>query len=429
MTAHEVGAGPEPAGAAGTGAGPRTGGSPDVAPTAWDHVRRWRPTRRSGAVALLVILALVALTMTRPSRSGYLDPVAVDPSGSRALATLLADQGVAVADVTTVAGAVAQARGATVLLTDALLPTPAMVEDLLSAGPARIVLVGAAPGMPAFDRLAAGAALAEPADEGALQPRCTLPAAVRAGDATLPGPRYDVRGWLPGGGTAATGDASDAACYDAPGAAGVALLPARAGRPDVVLLGSGNPLTNGGLDEQGNAALAMNLLGAHPDLVWWRPSPLDPALAGELPPNPLDLLPAWVATVVVQLLVASLLVAWWRGRRLGPVVVEPLPVVIPAGETTRGRARLLHSHHARGEAAAHLRAAARERLRVRMGLPLGVTPQRLAGALAARTGRRTAAVEQLLYGPEPTDDAALVRLEHDLGELVAGLGTLEGGRR
>jgi hypothetical protein len=298
-----------------------------------------------------------------------------------------------------------------------------MVDELLAAKPDRIILVGAGPGMPAFDRLAAGVEISSEAGDGPLEPRCALPAATAAGSATLPGPRYDVRAWAPGGG------AGGAACYDAPDRAGVAVLPARSTRPEVVLLGSGHPLTNGGLDEQGNAALAMNLLGVRADLVWWRPSPLDPALAGQVPPSLRELAPAWVGAVVAQVLVACLVVAWWRGRRLGPVVVEPLPVVIPAGETTRGRAQLLHSQHARGEAAGHLRAASRERLRVRLGLPLGAPPQRLVGALAARTGRTAGSLEMLLYGPEPTDDGALVRLEHDLDGLVAEVGSLERGGR
>jgi hypothetical protein len=403
--------------AGGQGAAP----PPEVEATTWDRVRRWRPTWRTSAVALLLLLALVVLSLARPSRAGYLDPAAVDPTGSRALANLLADQGVTVHDVATLEEVLDVAAGATVLVTDATLPTATMVERLLAAGPARIVLVGAMPGMPAFDRLAAGVEVSDDAGDDPLEPRCRLPAATRAGAATLPGLRYDVRAWVPAEG--------GSACYDGPTDAGVALLPDRSGRPAVVLVGSGHPLTNDGLDEQGNAALAMNLLGARADLAWWRPTPGDPALAGQVPPDLMDLLPAWVLPVVVQLFVATLLVVWWRGRRLGPVVVEPLPVVVPAGETVRGRARLLHSQHARGEAAAHLRAAGTERLRVRLGLPLGAPPERLVGAVAARTGRPPATLGMLLYGPEPTDDAALVRLEHDLGELVAQVGTLERGGR
>ena len=47
-----------------------------------------------------------------------------------------------------------------------------------------------------------------------------------------------------------------------------------------------------------------------------------------------ELVPDWVAPVVWQLGVAVVLAAWWRARRLGPVVAEPLPVVVRAAETT-----------------------------------------------------------------------------------------------
>jgi hypothetical protein len=376
-----------------------------------DRVRRWRPTRRGIAVAALLLVALIALVVSSPGRTGYLDPTAVDPSGSRAVVSLLRDQGATVTDVRTASDATANASGATVLVTTPSLPTPGMVGDLLAAGPRRVILVEALPQDPAMQRLAAGVDLSGAAGSEPVDPDCSLPAAQRAGSAVLPGPRYDVQGW----------SGSAAACYDAAASAALVALPARAARPEVVLLASGRPLTNDGLDEQGNAALALNLLGADEQLVWWRPSPSDPAFAGG-DADVTDLLPPWVLPVLVQLAVVVLALTWWRGRRLGPLVVEPLPVVVRAGETTAGRARLLHSQHARGEAAEHLRAAAREHLRVRLGLPIGAAGAHLVAITAGRTGRRPEEVGLLLYGPEPTQDAQLVELGHDLEAVMAEVG-------
>jgi hypothetical protein len=48
-------------------------------------------------------------------------------------------------------------------------------------------------------------------------------------------------------------------------------------------------------------------------------------------------------------------------------------------------------------------------------------------ATAARTGQEPGVVGPLLYGPEPADDAALVRLDHDLAALLAAVGR-EAGR-
>ena len=380
--------------------------------TAWDRARRWRPTPRGAAVAALLLVALVALMLTTTRRTGYLDPAAVDPSGSRAVANILTDQGVRVTDVRTTADAAANATGTTVLVTDPSLLTAAMLTEVLRAGPTRMVLVEPLPGSPALERLAAGTQVVDVAGDDAVEPGCRLEVARRAGSAELPGTRYDARAWIPAGD----------ACYDRPESAALVVLPARDGRPEVVLLGSAHPLTNEGLDAQGNAALALGLLGSRAELTWWRPTPADPALAGQADARIIDLVPDWVLPVLVQILVACGLLAWWRSRRLGRLVVEPLPVVVRAGETTAGHARLLHAHHARGEASIHLRTRARERIRVRLALPQGVGESRLVGAAAARSGRSPEQVGSLLYGPEPTTDAQLVALGHDLEALMVEVG-------
>lgn len=385
---------------------------PSFTDTAWDRARRWRPTRRGSAVVGLLLLALIVLMLAATPRTGYLDPNAVDPRGSRAVANLLRDQGVRVADVRTTDAVTGQAPGATVLLTSSTLVSTSMLDRVLAADPARLVLIDPIPGSVALDRLAPGVAAEPGADDEPVEARCALAAARRAGTAQLPGSRYDAQAWA---GTAA-------ACYDRPEAAALVVIPPRGTRPEVVLLGSGHPLTNGGLDDQGNAALATALLGTERDLVWWRPSPTDPAVRAAAGSSLTELVPSWVVPVLIQVLVACLLMVWWRSRRLGPLVVEPLPVVVRAGETTAGHARLLHAHHARAEAATHLRARAREHVRTRMGLPPAVSGQRLVSAAAARTGRPPEQVGSLLYGPEPTTDTQLVGLGHDLDAVMREVG-------
>jgi hypothetical protein len=97
-------------------------------------------------------------------------------------------------------------------------------------------------------------------------------------------------------------------------------------------------------------------------------------------------------------------------------------VVVRSGETTAGHARLLHANHARAEAATHLRARARERIRVRLGLPAGASATRLAAAAAGSSSRSPEQVGWLLYGPEPTTDAQLVALGHELEALMVEVG-------
>jgi hypothetical protein len=113
-----------------------------------------------------------------------------------------------------------------------------------------------------------------------------------------------------------------------------------------------------------------------------------------------------------------LLTVWWRGRRLGRVVLEPLPVVVRATETVEGRARLYRRSNARGRAADALRAATAGRLRSRLSLPRGAPLETIVAAVAQRTGRPATEVASLLTpGNEPTDDASLTRLAHALDNL------------
>ena len=72
--------------------------------------------------------------------------------------------------------------------------------------------------------------------------------------------------------------------------------------------------TNEHLAEAGNAALAVNLLGRHPTLVWYMPSIADSDLAAG-DPTLGELTPPWVSPVIVLLLTAGVTAAIWRGRR------------------------------------------------------------------------------------------------------------------
>jgi hypothetical protein len=131
-----------------------------------------------------------------------------------------------------------------------------------------------------------------------------------------------------------------------------------------------------------------------------------------------ELVPTWVYAALAQLAIAVLLLALWRMRRLGPVVPEPLPVVVRASETVEGRARLYQRARARDKAADALRRATLGRLVPLLGLPRRADPTAVVDALTRRTGRPQRDIGALLYGAAPTDDAGLVR-------LVAALDALE----
>ncbi|MFJ4599330.1 DUF4350 domain-containing protein [Streptomyces griseoluteus] len=370
---------------------------------------------RNRGIALAVVLLLagaVAIAVIRSqTKHGDLDPRSADPRGSRAVAELLADRGVTTRVVTTL-DAAREAVGPDTTLVVAVpdLLTHRQQTRLAKATASsggRTVLV--APGDWSVGRLAPGVT-ASPVTtlETTLDPDCTLPEARRAGSAETGGIRYRT-----------TADDADA-CYPSERRPTLLRLPATSGTGDTVLLGAPGILLNNRLDKQGNASLALQLLGSRPHLVWYLPSLADSSAADTGRKSLFDLLPSGWLWGTLQLFVAAVLAAFWRGRRFGPLVPERLPVVIRASETTEGRARLYRKADARDRASAALRSTARTRLAPLVGVPAAQahTPEALLPALSARlpdSGEQ--ALHSTLFGAPPRDDAALTALTDRLDAL------------
>jgi hypothetical protein len=378
----------------------------------------WRQWRGPAAVMLLVLLGglIVALLQVRPPVAGPLDPNDTGPSGAHALVALLDNRGQTVLRTGSAATAAAQARarGTTLVVTS---PQELSGGELaqLARVPAGLLLV--APGHDALAALAPAVALAGPAEPvRALPPRCGLPGAVAAGSADLGG--LLLRSAAPGAFRCYPQSAvtpfsfSFLVRYAVPGHL-------------VTVLGTGAPPANANLGASGNAALALNLLAASPRIVWLVPGLLPaPAVARPGQHSLTSLIPGRVWAVVIQLGVVVVLLALWRMRRLGPLVTEPLPVVVRACETVEGHGRLYRSRRARDRAAAALRDAALGRIVIRLGLPRNVSADAACQELAGRTGRDYGEIRAILFGPVPGDDAALVKLAADLDALEGQVLTL-----
>jgi hypothetical protein len=239
-----------------------------------------------------------------------------------------------------------------------------------------------------------------------VQPDCSLRAAQFAGSAELAGITYGVSG-------PATG------CY--PLENFPTLVRYASGHRTITVLGSGIPLTNASLADAGNAALAINLLSAHPRIVWLTPALPAGAGAPAGAPSPSGQGPTligWVAwLVVIQLAVAMVLAMIWRARRLGPLIAERLPVVVRASETVEGHARLYVSRRARGRAAQALREAMLTRTLPVLGLPKGAQADAVTQAIADRSRLGQQDVAEILYGPDPGTDAELISLTGRLDDL------------
>jgi hypothetical protein len=361
------------------------------------------------AVALLLIGAVVIAVIRSDNQHGRLDPRSADPSGSRAVAQLLAGQGVSTRVVTTLD----EARTAVGSDTTLLVAAPAQLTDrqqrllhqAAQSSGGRTILV--APDASA-GALTPGVS-AEPATsfETTLAPDCELPAARRAGTADTGGIRYR------------TSDARADSCYPSGGLPTVLRLPAASGNGDTVVLGAPDILYNDRLDEQGNASLALQLLGSRSHLVWYLPSLSDASATDSGGQSFLDLLPSGWLWGTLQLFVAAALAALWRARRLGPLVPEKLPVAIRASETVEGRARLYRKADARDRAADALRSTTRTRLAPLVGVPLAQAhaPETLLPALSAHLHGDGQSLHSLLFGPPPGDDAALIALADQLDAL------------
>lgn len=176
-------------------------------------------------------------------------------------------------------------------------------------------------------------------------------------------------------------------------------------------LGAIEALSNGSIEEAGNAALGLHLLGTTEHLIWYVPGPADYEAETE---SLADLAPDWVPLVAPFAFVVAFAAMLWRGRRLGPVVIENLPVTVPASETMRGRARLYERSNARLHAADSLRIGAIARIAAACGLPVTATVDQvvLAAAAAGDTDQRE--VRALLVDEIPASDRALVHLSDRL---------------
>ncbi|RPF40904.1 uncharacterized protein DUF4350 [Streptomyces sp. Ag109_G2-6] len=368
------------------------------------------------ALAVLLVAAVALAGLQAGDHHGRLDPRSADRDGSRALARLLEERGVTTRVVTNAEEAAAAAGPRTTLLvTDPDLlgaPQRSAIRSAIDLSGGRTLLV--APTATALAELAPAVHTKGFARRRDLDPACPLPTATTAGRAgTGDGLRYATD--LPG----ATG------CYPSDGHPTLLVLPGTTRGGDTVLLGSDQPLLNRHLAEEGNASLALQLLGSRPELVWYLPTLADmPADGPAQDKSLLELVPSGWYWALLQLFAAAALAALWRARRLGPLVTEDLPVAIRASETTEGRARLYRKAAARDRAADVLRAAARERLAALAGVPPAQAhdPAVLTAAVSARlpeppdaaTGRD---VTTLLFGPTPADDAALVALADHLDAL------------
>lgn len=351
-------------------------------------------------------VVLTLLTSSNTDRTA-LSAANAAPEGAQAVVRVLQEQGVEVVQAEDYESAVAalQSQDAALLFFD---PNEYLARSQLrelGAAAAKKVLVE-----PTFAQLQV---LAPDISQAGLVPGALMDAGVVARpDCTDPG--AEAARSVSAGGLAYRGPVT---CFPVTGSSEPAAgLYAAAEDGSAAVLGYSGLLANGSVAENGNAALALWTLGSTDTLVWYLPVPGD-ILPADAPVNPFSLLPGWVNPLLVWTVVVAALAAFWRGRRLGPLAMEPMPVVVRAAETADGRARLYQDSRALDRAAANLRAATMVRLASRLRLGPGSTAAEVVQAAARSTGRSEADVDSLLNRSVPANDSDLVAWSQELLHL------------
>jgi hypothetical protein len=357
------------------------------------------PVRRALPwVAVVLGVALVVAVAGRGAEEGNpLDPASPGPLGTKGLVEVLRGLG---GRVTVSAGQPGTGTDTALLLSDDL--TPQRRQGLLDWVRRGGTLVVADP--------SSGVTRVEPTGstrfgllDAEIERRCAEPALRDAERVAAPG---GVVFEIPEG-QGAPGNRPDAtqACF--PRNDGGWLLVQPLGGGTVVRLGGASALVNQELGEADNAILLASLLAP---VEGTAVQVLQPPLPGGGTAGLGDLIAPRVRLALWQLVLAFVLLALWRARRLGRPVAEPQPVQLPGAELVVAVGNLLQRAKGRGQAAGLLTDDLRRSLAERLGLPPSTPADQVADTVAERTGIPRERVLRTLTRTTPRDEAELVAL-------------------
>lgn len=373
-----------------------------VTPTVGARLRSARFWLALGGVAVAGAVAVAVIGSGGGTGGRPLGPANAAPAGAKAVVEVLRDEGIDVSVTTTLDATSTAVSGdpeRTSLLVDDVdgFLTDDQWDDLGRLD-ADVVLLS--PGQSALDVLAPGVTAVGPSAGGVAAPRCDVASLARLDRVDVTGSAYAI-------------DGSDAeGCL--PTDSGLGFVEYAGTTSSVTVVGATRALTNGSIADEDNAAFALSVLGRSPSLVWYLPSPADvPEGGGTLA----TLTPSWVTPSLVLLFLAGVAAMVWRGRRLGPLVVERLPVTVRASETTEGRARLYERSGQRLHALDQLRIGTLSRLSRATGLASGASVDEVVSRVSALLAADPAGVRSVLVDAHPADDRDLVALSDALLDL------------
>ncbi|GAA3281945.1 DUF4350 domain-containing protein [Paenarthrobacter aurescens] len=348
-------------------------------------------------IALAAVLAALVTFLAIDNVSGATDSRRLSarnpaPDGGMAVAEILGRQGVTVTPTETFEDtlkALSSKDEATVLLYDAQGFLDRSQLEEITAAADRVVVV--TPRLRTLNGLTEGIRPGGVVPEitQAIEPGCEQVDALEAGRVSAQGSVFS----------------GPVVCYS-PQQNGPGLY-AESADGRVTVLGSRELVDNQHLALEGNAALALRTLGNNPDLVWYIPGVGD-VPASDSSPTLNELAPRWLAFAGPWLGFVALLAILWRGRRMGPLVFEPLPVVVKAAETAEGRARLYQDSRAVELAARNLRAGTMSRLARHFNLGPDATTQAIVDATARHVELPATEVRSVLIDFTPQSEGQLV---------------------
>jgi hypothetical protein len=368
---------------------------------------RWLTPTIAVFLMLASALAVTLLTRGPEASTDDLDPANAGFSGAQGLANVLSDHGVAVTVVRSQRELLNQrVDGATTVVvtnTVRLSGRTAGVALSHAASAASLLLLDPDPAVTRGMRLPVDSHLTE---LSAVAAGCQGTALGRDFRLAEAGRAY----------TPTTSPAAATTCFPdkTDGGGAMLTLPGAPGRPPVTLLGDASLITNGAILSADNAAIALRLFGHTDRLIWYVPSVADIAAADV---TSRSIAPDWFSPGLILATSAVVFLCLWRGRRLGRLVTEPLPVVVRAVETTESRGRMYRKSRDRSRALTVLQLATRRRLAAYLGLSTSSPTISVAAASAAVSGRTYDEVLDLLSTSEAQDDASLLERANTLAAL------------
>jgi hypothetical protein len=359
---------------------------------------------------LIALMALAAVAATFALTGNTQDKArlsAANPhsNGAEALITVLRADGIDVTTPQTIGAAVTDARQSGAKTTLVVYDQNSILSSsqFRRLAPLDADLILIEPDSAALTALASSVSHAGALASSVQSADCDLPIARRAGNASglAHGYRITSRG------------ADAVGCFGGHGV--YAMVRIRTAGRSITILGATTTVTNGSIEQRGNAALALGLFGESTHLVWYLPTLADANVVQDgVIPNP-----PWVVWAIVLAGLVLVAAGVWRGRRFGPVVVERMPIFVRSSETLEGRSRLYQRFSARTHASDSLRIGAIGRMATACGLPTRAGLDEVIGTIARITGTPVSELRAILVDTLPASDAELIRLSDDLATLEA----------